>query len=223
MSELFDGTKLGDAEAIRRAGQAANQFNAAKDNIIDSGKVAAVKVRRESASTARRLSEFTGFSFYTLGPVYTVARIGFDIVGDYGNHTGFVGPRVIINLRAPFFDGLGAWNTVLEGIPTEHMIGLRRFMASQTALMVDTGIYWRFEEETITCPDPLGVDRLDIQGPADTAEITVFVPSGNRARYTIKQPAVPPLQFTAAQPRTAVVVEARAAIQAHKNKGISAA
>ena len=223
MSELFDGTKLGDAEAIRRTGQAANQFNAAKDNIIDSGKVGTVKVRRENASTARRLSEFTGFAFYTLGPVYTVARIGFDIVGDYGNHTGFTGPRVIINLRAPLFDGLGGWSNVLEGIPLEHMSGLRRFMASQTALMVDTGIYWRFEEEVIRCPDPLGIDRLDIQGPDDMAEITVFVPSGNRMRYTVKRPATPPLQLIAAQPRTAVVVEARAAVLAHKNKGISAA
>lgn len=223
MAELFDGTKLGDAEAIRRTGQAANQFNSARDNIIDQGQVSAVKVRRENASTAKRLSEFTGFAFYTLGPVYTVARIGFDIVGDYGNHTGFTGPRVIVNLRAPLFDGLGAWSNILEGIPVEHMIGLRRFMASQTALMVDTGIYWRFEEEIIKCPDPLGIDRLDIQGPDDTAEITVFVPSGNRTRYTIKQPAIPPLQFTVAQPRTAVVVEARAAVLAHKNKAISAA
>jgi hypothetical protein len=218
MTTVFDSNKLGVEQAILQTKKLAGQFNADRNKVIDTGDVATVPIRQENATTARRLSDFTGFTFYTLGPVYTVARIGFDIVGEFGNHVGFTGPRIVLRLRSRFFEGLGPWDTVIEGIPTEHMPGLKRFMATQTAFMVDTGAYWRFEPEVITCPDPLGIDRLDIQGPDDTATVLVFVPSGNTTRYTVAAAKEPPFRLSALPPRAAVVVEGRAAAQAHKFK-----
>jgi|BioPla2DNA2_1021312.scaffolds.fasta_scaffold15359_2 hypothetical protein len=218
MGTVFDSNKLGTEKALEQTKRMANQFNTDRGSIVDSGDVATVHIREENATTASRLSEFTGFTFYTLGPVYTVARVGFDIVGEYGNHVGFTGPRIVLRLRTPLFDGLGPWNTVIEGIPNEHMPSLKRFMATQTGFTVDTGVYWRFEEDTITCLDPLGVDRMDIRGPDDTATIVVFVPSGNRTRYVVDTRSAPPIRFTTAPPRAAVVVEGRAAAQAHKFK-----
>ena len=223
MTDRFDANKLGTVKAMRAAGAAADKFNAEKTTAIGKGAIDVVSVKRENATSARRLSEIRDYAFYTLGPIYAATRIGFDIVGNYGNLVGFRGPRIIVQLRGRLFYGLGPWDTALEGMPIEHVVGLKRFMASQTAMMVDIGAYWRFEETSVTCPDPLGVDRLDIKGPDDVATLTVFLPSGNKGRYVVKTPALPPIGFAVAQPRTAVLVEARAAFEARKKQGIGAA
>ena len=223
MTDRFDANKLGTAKAMRATGAVAEKFNSEKQTAIGKGAVDVVSVQKENATSARRLSEIKGYAFYTLGPIYAATRIGFDIVGNYGNLVGFKGPRIIVQLRGQLFDGLGPWSTALEGMPIEHVMGLKRFMASQTAMMVDIKTYWRFEETTIVCPDPLGIDRLDIRGPDDVASITVFLPSGNKARYAVKTPTTPPIGFAVAQPRSAILVEARAAFESREKQGIGAA
>lgn len=220
MDSTFDANKLGTPVAIAKTAAAASIFNNEKDKVIGSAEVDVVGIRRENSTTSKRLKDITGFSFYSLGPVYAVTRIGFDIVGNYGNMAGFKGPRVLLQLRSRMFNGLGPWDTVLEGLPHEHMAAFRQFMATQSAMVGDTGIYWRFDEEIVSCPDPLGVDRLDITGPEDVARVSIFLPSGNQARYAVSRPHVPPMSITRVVPRSFIVAEGRAAFDARRKQGL---
>jgi hypothetical protein len=220
MSQIFDDRKIGKEAAFRGVGEAATAFNKAKGKKIGEGSIEVVGIRRESSANSRRLSDITGYSFYTLGPVYAATKIKFDIVGNYGNLVTLDVPRVLLTLRTSLFTNLGPWNTVLEGLPTGHVRQLVRFMETQTAMDISTNTYWRFEAMQVTMPDPIGVDRMDIVGPADNVTITVFVPTGNRQRRSVDAHINPPATVYTLPPQAHVVMEAKAALSTTKQESI---
>lgn len=220
MTQVFDDRKMGKEAAFRATAEAADRFNSDKNKKIGEGSIEVVGIRRESSANSRRLSDITGYSFYTLGPVYAATKIKFDIVGNYGNMVTLDVPRVLLTLNTRLFDNLGPWNTVLEGLPTAHARQLVRFMETQTAMDVSTNTYWRFEAIQVTMPDPLGIDRLDIVGPADDVTITVFVPTGNRQRCVVDSRINPPATIKILPPQSHVVMEAKAALSTAKQESI---
>ena len=217
--EVFDAKKVGTAVAMERTGMLADKFNGDKGKAIDKGGVDTVTVRKETAKTSKRLKDIGDFAFYTLGPVYHATNVGFDIVGNYGNLVGFKGPRVIIKLDKPVISNIGQWGYLLEGLPVSLMGQLKTFMSTQTALVADKKVFWCFEHYDISCLDPLGVDRNDIQTENDKVNITLFLPSGNTHRYTTSKSAQYPIELVQALPRQHVIVQGNAAMTASKMDG----
>jgi len=199
---------------FRKFGSEASKYSEDKGKRVgEAGEVPVVKIRRETAKSSKRLSDIKGFSFYSLGPIYAATGIGFDIVGNFAGMTGYDGERIILTLEKPVIAGIGVWGVTLEGLPTHMMTDLKFFMKTQTAAIKDTQKYWRFENVDLSCPDPLGVDRNDVMSPQDVANITVFLPSGNTARYQLTDNTFP-AQLVEVAPRSYIQVEGKAALAA---------
>lgn len=214
--EVFDANKIGTIPAATRMADTAVKFNSDKGNKIASSGIDTVRVKKETAKTSKRLNDIAGFSFYTLGPIYAATRVGFDIVGNFANLVGFNEARIIVKLDKPIISNIGEWGYVLEGLPSHYIGSLKMFMATQTAVIPAENIFWCFEHYDITCMDPLGVDRNDIMTPSDTANITLFLPSGNHQRYTTSKDIKYPIELTTALPRQHVITQGKAALLSHK-------
>lgn len=213
---VFDANKTGTVAAAKGLIASAKKFNSERGVKIATSGIDTVRVKKETAKTSKRLSDIDGFSFYTLGPIYAATKVGFDIVGNFANLVSFSDARIIVKLDKPIISNIGEWGYVLEGLPSHYMGSLKTFMSTQTAIIPTEQVFWCFEHYDITCMDPLGVDRNDIMTPSDTANITLFLPSGNRQRYTTGKDIKYPIELTTTLPRQHVITQGKAALLSHK-------
>jgi hypothetical protein len=182
MSKHYYAEKIGEWEAITGAGAAADAFNEEIGSVIGEEAVDPADVQREKFKTAKRLSDFGGFRFYTLGPAYVHVGIPVNLLGVFGQLTGFEGPQLLHKFDHDLFSGLAEWGNCIEGMPEEHYIALQHYMATQVFTREDAGEYWSFDYKEVSIPDPFAVDRKEAGNGTAYATVGVFLPSGNKYR-----------------------------------------
>jgi hypothetical protein len=212
MGEKFLASRLGEWEALTGLGKAADQFNKDKGRVIDEQPVEPIAVQKEKFSQAKRLADFTGFRFYSMGPLYVHVGIPFDIMGGFGQATGFKGPRLLLTFDHDVLTPLDRWGNRLEGIPAENYVVLQQFMLTQSVTRIDADEYWAFDYKEVLIPDPLGIDRkeVNIDDPHPHAIVGVFLPSGNKYRLDTAGPAGAGILLAKRLPKASAVHEGTA-------------
>ena len=159
--------------------------------LLDTREVSEETLGVEKAYRVRRLADFTGFRFFTLGPVYITMNVPFDILGAFASdcETGEF-ERHALTFKHNIIQGIEAWSPILEGIPVELWSDFEQYMATQSMRDRGRGLYASVDAYRVKILDPLGVDASDLsQGPDDQALITVFAPSTNKGRWVLNIPA----------------------------------
>jgi len=155
------------------------------DKVVATDEIVTSPTRADRATTAKRLSDYSGIKFFTIGPVYITASIPFDIVEDYKVRLKYTGPRLLLNFNHSIVDGIGSWCNLLEGVGAQAFDTLTRFVITQSAIRRATKELWGAVYQDVTIIDPCAVDNNAVTPIGGTATIRVFLPCGNKYRLTV--------------------------------------
>lgn len=166
--------KVQSLPAVKEQGAAFNNAVGKKlsETESDAGAVGAERLR----SLPRCLADFTGITFFSLGPVYERLGIDFDILAEFNMLTKAAFSAITLEFKRPVIAGLTQWGRVLQGIPDEIFPLFRRHMDTQGAHFGAERVYSEIVGVDLLVEDPLERDEAIIVTGRKTV-ITVFVPS----------------------------------------------
>jgi len=159
-------------------------------------------VPTEGSYKVSRLTDYPGLTFFSLGPLYVVLRIPFNILETFAVDTGMgTFERHTLYFSHPIVRGLGDWSFILEGIPDAVATTLFKYLDTQVAVVRHSGVYSTFLRRDVAIADPYGVDRKDLLPGEDPTRIVIYVPSTNQYRVDLMEspPGPPPVSLRVQQ------------------------
>ena len=197
-------------------------------NLIDVIELGKRRGRVEKPSQPRRLKDFTGYAFFTLGPVYTWCNVDRDMIEAFRELTTpdahvrtFDPPRLALQFRKPILETCNnAWDYYLEAVSLEYIQQLKDLVTTQRFRVHDPAdvkktTYWGADVVDRIIPDPIAIERNDYtEGTGkDDCMIHVFLPSGNVHRIGISPMSTLPVRLVRRPPDKAIVLEAKTLLQ----------
>lgn len=134
----------------------------------------------------KRLRDFTGFTFFTLGTCYEMVGIDQDVIGAYDADTSERFTVLTHHFKLPIIAAESGWSYVLQGLETPvfenfkawfERLGFRTYKPDG----VTVAEYWGARGYPVTVQDPLAREERALEG-ADPA-IWVFCP--RNTKYTV--------------------------------------
>ena len=133
----------------------------------------------------KRLRDFSGFTFFTLGACYETVRIEHDIVGAYDAETPEKFTLLTHHFQLPILAGK-EWSCVLQGMETPVFENFKAWVELVRIRRPGTAAgskieFWQMRDYPVAVQDPLAREERTIAG-ADPV-IHVFAPAG--LEYTL--------------------------------------
>jgi len=195
----------------------ARRMDESEGDVLSVEDIDLLHVPTEATYKVSRLADYSGITFFSLGPLYVALNISFNILETFAVDTGIGAfERHTLYFSHPIIAGLGDWSFILEGIPDAVAATLFQYLDTQTVLIRHSSIYSTFMRRDVAIADPYGVDRKDLLPGEDPTRIVVYVPSTNHCRVDLMDPppGPPPISLRVQQwpPVLEVVTEGNAAL-----------
>lgn len=202
------------AESPEKWAQASVRMTGEVDKVIGDAPAIARPLPKERYTSIKRLSDAIGMTFFSLGPVYFTANVTHDILAEFAQLHRLSPPEMTVRFQIKVFNGLGAWDHILQAIPDELIPLLDAHLQSQIGRCAEGGTYWRFRPYHILIPDPVAVEERTLKiGEADY-RLKVYLPTGNKYQLMVPgRVATLPVTPFRLEPDPEVVREASTTLQ----------
>lgn len=167
-------------EELKKAGRDISQSIGKTLDTFESARGSAGEEKTQSRP--KRLSDYTGFRFFSLGPVYELLGVPFDILGEFHDLTGDPFTVITLEFKHPFVEPLADWSRVVQGVPSDVFETLKRHLETQGAHFGEERLYSEIVGVEMLVEDPLERDEASVVTGLD-ALVTVFVPT--TVRYSV--------------------------------------
>lgn len=202
------------AESPEKWAQAAVKMTGEVDKVIADAPAAASPLPKERYTSIKRLSDAIGMTFFSLGPVYFTANVTHDILAEFAQLHRIRPPEMTVRFKIKVFNGLGAWDHLLQAIPDELMPLLDAHLATQIGRCSGDGSYWRFRPYNMLIPDPVAIEERTLRVGEPDYRLKIYLPTGNK--YQLMVPgriAALPITPFRLDPDPVIVREASATLQ----------
>jgi len=189
-------------------------------NIFAVLEVGSGKGNIERPNPPKRMRDLTGFSYFTVGPLYTFCNVDRDILEAFTQITAddkdngrFVPERVAIRLSKPWMDVChNGWDYMLEALTTSYLDYLTKMLETQRFRVrhPKTGemTYWAVSWTDFVVPDLLALENNAVVGADGTNLVRIFLPTGTPGRLYASPTSNYPVRLVATQSEAWVRSEA---------------